>query len=193
MDHPPLPALAAAALLLVAGCGSRPADDNVLGDTEEAPVASEVGPLAVYRNERVPFAVGYPSTLLSPLWPQPGEASRGFLAMNEEAALRAYGRPIGRGQHLAALRHRVAASYDVVAYEAALDSAFVLSGFRDDRIAYTKVVRRGATLLTLELEYDRDRRALYDRVVEAVAPSFPDGPPSATAVPLFRGADVPPR
>lgn len=192
MDRPPLPLLLAVAVALQTGCrrpapapGPAPAERS----TAEAPPPAEVGPLAHHVNARFGFVVVYPRALLTPVWPPPERqtASRGFAARGGGAALRAFGRHLRPDESLGRIRHRTVASYDTVAYETTLDGAFVVSGFRDDRIAYTKVVLRGPDLLTLELEYDRAHRALYDRVVEAVAPLFP-GDPAAAAPRRYHNA-----
>lgn len=183
----PLVALAAFSVGPLAGCRvGAGSDDAVLGDAEEVPDDSVArGPLATHHNARYGFTVAYPARLLPAVWPRPeGGDSRGFLARNDEAALRAYGRSLRPGEGLERERERLVASYDTVAYQALLDSAFVVSGFRDDLIAYTKVVRREDRLLTLEVEYPSGRRALYDRVVEAVAPAFPDAPIAGAPSPL---------
>jgi len=173
-------------LAALPGCGAERGGDAVLGQSEEAPADSAaVGVLALHHNARYGFTVLYPAPLLPAVWPRPdGGDSRGFLARNEEAALRAYGRRLRPGEDLERERERIVASYDTVAYQALLDSAFVVSGYRADHIAYTKVVRRGPRLLTLEVEYPCDRRGLYDRVVEAVAPAFPDAPTGDAPSPL---------
>ena len=123
-----------------------------------------------YRNDRFGFSVAVPAPFGMDPAPDNDDGRRFF--DREGCSITVYGSHNVLDATVASeMEDRKSFSFDSVTYERKGKDWFVLSGFKDDDIVYSKVFV-GDTLITLHISYPADLKADYDETVASVVKSF---------------------
>lgn len=167
--------------LLLGACGSDgsapatepgPADLSATIDTTTRAEPPALSPYVTYTNDRFGFSVDVPESFEPQPPPQNGDGRR-FLSPDGTGEIAVFGANDATGEGLVGARERTEAAYAEVTYRTTVPDGFIVSGLRDGRIGYTKVVARDGAILTLDLAYPEADRKRYDDVVARASRSFP--------------------
>ena len=165
------------------------------------------GPLSLtpYVNARFGFRVSIPPDPQEEYSVREADNGDGITVTNShQLELRVYGTNsyAALGQDFAATVADMRAALDMVTFENLSPGKdwFVLSGYKDGAIVYTKVLYTEDNACVLNLQYPKADKARYDALVNAAAKSFartgptapvPAQPPLVMVTPLGKGG-VPP-
>jgi hypothetical protein len=127
-----------------------------------------------YKNERFGYVVDIPTSVLLPQ----GEAANGdgqtFLSKNGKAKAVVYG-----SLKLKETAHMCNALYGLenpdspnITYKSSKGGLSVVSGYRGDKVFYTKAISAEDRCLKLNIEYPIESREIYDAVTTRIANSF---------------------
>ena len=136
----------------------------------------------VYKNARFGTTLAYPSTVFEVLDPPQSGNGRRLEASSGDAQIEinAWNDPTPNA--LQSLRWRLmnTAGYEQVTYKPKGGNWFVLSGFRGDTIYYEKYLFENTTntIHTFSMKYARDRKNIYDVMLERIEDSFQRVPPT---------------
>jgi hypothetical protein len=141
-------------------------------------VSSAQDKYSIYSNARFSYSISYPEGLLIPQ----GEADNGdgqkFLSRDGRAELIVYGSHNALNQNLRDLYNEQlregddARSKKTVTYKILRNNWFVVSGYEGDRVFYRKTIFKGGMFKTFNIEYDKSRADVFDKVTKRVAASF---------------------
>jgi hypothetical protein len=150
-------------------------------------ISSSLGTVALgqlkygsYTNDRFFFSVDYPTNLLE-MQPQPeNNDGRTFLSGDKSVEMRVWGQYNAESLTLREKYNLALKGFDSKPYMFLGKSGFVVSGIKNDKIIYLKMLYRKDKDLdvyyTLTIEYPASKRKEYDGVVTRIANSFKINP-----------------
>jgi hypothetical protein len=152
---------------------------------EGLPFSTPIPAMSSYSNDRFHYAVSYPSDLL---YPQ-GESDNGdgqlFLSKDAKARVTVFGSYNALENTLdtffedASRGGRSDEPNKVVTYKTMRDNWYVVSGFDNGAIFYSKRFLVGDQLVGFDIVYAEDQREIWDTVAAHINASFkPDVPSS---------------
>ncbi|MGH9820990.1 MAG: hypothetical protein ACRD43_12560 [Pyrinomonadaceae bacterium] len=133
--------------------------------------------LAIYTNDRFFFSIEYPSDLLKMLPPPDNDDGRTFRSADKQIEMQVWGEYNAESRTLQERYERDLKGFtEKPAYMVSKRDWYVLSGTKDDKIFYEKVLvrRRGDTdiFFTFTIEYPAAQKAKFDPIVKRMADSF---------------------
>jgi serine/threonine-protein kinase len=129
----------------------------------------------IYQDSEVGCRLDYPSTVFT-LLPRASDEPQRFAGPDERTSFTIIGADNPSGHTTADIRtgYRRASTGDEITYERTTRDFLVVSGYRGDRIFYTKVSISGdgESACILELVYPRADKLKFDRIVTRMSRSF---------------------
>ncbi len=126
-----------------------------------------------YCNARFGFCVDYPKRLMTGAGPSSGDGGNFYDAggFSMEVA------GINREPHqtVASEMKRVSKSFRKITHRGKGKDWFELSGYKDDKIVYSKVYVGKASVNRLWIEYPEEKKAQYSKTASRVSRSFKPG------------------
>jgi hypothetical protein len=138
-----------------------PAEENVDYDT--------------YYNNRFEYVVKYPENLLDQLPPPQNNDGRSFVSPQGSINMAVSGSHNVPQRNLNEIyQNRLQAYQEAgrVTYKTQQDNWFVISGYKDGNVFYTKTFLYNNDVLELRLNYDRSLQPEFDAIVAQISNSF---------------------
>lgn len=140
-------------------------------------VAAAQDKFSNYSNERFFFSIDYPADLLKMLPPPDNDDGRTFRSDDKQVEMQVWGEYNAEFKTLQERYERDLKGFtEKPAYMVSKRDWYVLSGLKDNKIFYEKVLirRRGDTdiFFTFTMEYPASLRAKFDPIVKRMADSF---------------------
>lgn len=145
---------------------------------EGLPVSIPIPATASYFNDRFRYSVNYPTNLLYPQGESDNGDGQRFLSKDAKASLTVFG-------SYNALEETLDASFDeasrgglsdepkrVVTYKTLRDNWYVVSGYKDGAIFYSKRFLVRDQFFGFDILYPEDQRDIWDKIAAQINASF---------------------
>jgi hypothetical protein len=133
-----------------------------------------------YHNDRFDYSIDYPKDILFPQGESDNGDGQKFLSKDANTSLLVYATHNALDQSLEdAYREQSRGGTaenpkKVVTYKVLKDNWFIVSGYNAGRVFYQKTIVNGDIFKTFVLEYDEEKKQLYDPITKRLASSFTD-------------------